>query len=437
MTDSIAKINPKTILEKISSLLLYRSIFDNEIGRAFIELLQTLYLAEIQQKKEKNIAIFNIYKSYGNWFQKIAESDRSWQDYLVKEILENENTFSQKIQKKELKIVRKSLIDAAKQDLKTLQNIYKCCDSIAIAELVENVTKKSLKIVPWDIENSEPELFLHRAKKWHEELEQLAKYYRQKGTGIYAKYQAFTWQKGELQGIDRPDPIEIATIAGYESQKQALIQNTEFLLAGLPALHVLLYGSRGSGKSSLVKSLLQKYSDRGLRLIEVSKLELHDLPQIVTKLREIPQKFIIFVDDLSFEEDDDRFKSLKVVLEGSVTAKPNNMVVYATSNRRHLVREYFGDRPSPKDGDEVHSWDTMQEKLSFSDRFGLTITFTPPDLPTYLEIVIHLARREKIQLETETLITRAKQWAIHHNGRSGRSARQFIDFLNGELALKS
>ena len=147
----------------------------------------------------------------------------------------------------------------------------------------------------------------------------------------------------------------------------------------------------------------------------------------------MPQKFIIFVDDLSFEEDDEAFKALKVVLEGNVVARPRNVVVYATSNRRHLIREFFGDRPRPSDADEVHQWDTVQEKLSFSDRFGLTLTFEPADQPRYLTIVRHLAQQENLQIEPKDLEFQALQWATRHNGRSGRTARQFIDYLTAEL----
>ena len=163
-------------------------------------------------------------------------------------------------------------------------------------------------------------------------------------------------------------------------------------------------------------------------------------------LRQQSQKFIIFVDDLSFEEDDDIFKALKVVLEGSAIARPVNVVVYATSNRRHLVREFFGDRVAPSrqgalplssDGEEIHTGDTLQEKLSFSDRFGLTLTFQPANQDTYLKIVRHLATQAQIPLNQQELDFRALQWATRHNGRSGRTARQFIDFLQAELALKS
>jgi predicted AAA+ superfamily ATPase len=206
-------------------------------------------------------------------------------------------------------------------------------------------------------------------------------------------------------------------------------------LSGQLALHVLLYGSRGSGKSSLVKALLNEYADRNLRLIEVAKSELKSLPQIVERLRNKPQKFIIFVDDLSFEEDDDAFKALKVVLEGSLTARSKNVVVYATSNRRHLIREYFADRPRPQDADEVNSWDTVQEKLSFSDRFGLTLTFEPASQKTYLQIVRHLVKLSHIEISTEKLEFQALQWATRHNGRSGRTARQFVDFLRAENTI--
>jgi len=240
---------------------------------------------------------------------------------------------------------------------------------------------------------------------------------------------------GTLVGVAAPDPVDLDALVGYDLPRQLLLQNTEALMAGYSALHVLLYGSRGAGKSSMVKALLNRYGDRGLRLIEVNRADLRDLIEIVEVLRNLPQRFIIFVDDLSFEEDDDAFKSLKVVLEGTVTARPINVVVYATSNRRHLIREFMGDRPRPKDADEVHAWDTVQEKLSFGDRFGLTLTFEPANQDTYLTIIHHLAQRENIALDASDLEFRALQWATRHNGRSGRTARQFIDFLKADLAL--
>jgi predicted AAA+ superfamily ATPase len=274
--------------------------------------------------------------------------------------------------------------------------------------------------------------FLCSSGDWAGSIEALADYYREHGTGLFARYRAARWCGGTFQGVPYPDPISLAEIAGYETPKRELIRNTECLLSGYPALNVLLYGARGSGKSSLVKSLLGEYGSRGLRVIEVAKSDLGELTTIVERLREIPREFIVFVDDLSFEEDDEAFKALKVVLEGSIVARPRNVVVYATSNRRHLVREFFGDRPRPGEGEEVHAWDSVQEKLSFSDRFGLTLAFEPASQEVYMEIVRHLAGREGLTLGAEELEFRAKQWATRHNGRSGRTARQFVDFLKGD-----
>jgi predicted AAA+ superfamily ATPase len=282
---------------------------------------------------------------------------------------------------------------------------------------------------------NQQDFFSNCPTDWSENVPELAKFYQENGAGILGIYKAFQWQDHQLVGIAHPDLINLSELVGYEKAKSSLVQNTQFLLKGYPALNVLLYGSRGSGKSSLIKGLLNEYSPQGLRLIEVGKSDLKDLPIILEKLRDLPQKFILFVDDLSFEEDDDSFKALKVVLEGSVTARARNVVVYATSNRRHLIREFFADRPRPLEADEVHAWDTVQEKLSFSDRFGLTLTFEPANQDTYLEIVHHLAQQAGINLSREDLDFRAKQWATQHNGRSGRTARQFIDFLQGELAI--
>ncbi len=414
---------------QVSSLLLYQSVFETDIGQTFIYLLDCLYYGD------KNTLSLDCLNAYGNWFKALASHQKSWQDYLISEILLNENPFSQQVQFIPFQKLSKSLIDAVKHDLKILQTIYNCPPR-QIAEWVKNVTSIDRIPLVWELENLD-HTFLHHSNHWEDTIEELANYYRQQGTGIFAQYKALKWQETQLRGIANPDPIQLTEIVGYNQQKETLIKNTEILLAGYTALHVLLYGSRGSGKSSLVKGLLNQYSQQGLRLIEVGKSQLQYLPLIVDKLRNISQKFIIFVDDLSFEEDDDAFKFLKVILEGSVTAKAQNAVVYATSNRRHLIREFFGDRPQLSESDEVHGWDTVQEKLSFSDRFGLTLTFEPANQEKYLSIVNHLAQQIGLNLPQEDLEFRAKQWATRQNGRSGRTARQFIDFLQGELRVNS
>ncbi|MBE9166687.1 ATP-binding protein [Pleurocapsales cyanobacterium LEGE 06147] len=431
MTNYLPIVDSRSLLEQVSSLHLYQSVFDDEVGAAFIDLLHDISICDRQSKTNKETAEVNCLQVYGRWFKILAATGQSWQDHLITKILLDENPFSQQVQKIALEDLPSSLIAAVKHDLQIVQNIYNCSTQ-TICEWVQTASNSPLAPIPW-IERS-TKTFFARRENWTEALEALAGYYRQHGTGIFARYRALRWQQGKLIGIVHPDPVQLSEIVGYESQKEVLLKNTEFLWTGYPALHILLYGSRGSGKSSLIKGLLNQYGDRGLRLIEVSKAELKDLPVIVEQLWNVPQKFIIFVDDLSFEEDDDAFKALKVVLEGSLTARANNVIVYATSNRRHLIREFFGDRPRPREGDEVHAWDTLQEKLSFSDRFGLTLTFEPANQDTYLKIVNHLAKRTGINIAREDLEFRAKQWATRHNGRSGRTAKQFIDYLRAELA---
>ncbi len=420
------------------SLLVYREILSDRVGQAFLTVLQAIAGAD------SAIAL----QAYGAWFSALADRNQGWQDYLLDRLLTAENAFSRHGQKEALP---SALIKAVKRDLQILQSLYGCqsqqiCEWVSQQTGLEPLTAWSDELSPNTTASFSEGSFseaiaaplktqLKTMPDWAEAVEALSAYYHKFGTGIFAQYRAFRWQNGQLVAIAHPDSLRASDLIGYEPQREMLLKNTAFLLSGHAALHILLYGSRGSGKSSLIKSLLREYHDRPLRLIEVGKSELKDLPTIVEPLRDLPQKFIIFVDDLSFEEDDDAYKALKVVLEGNLTARPQNVVVYATSNRRHLVREFFDDRPRPKDADEIHHWDTVQEKLSFSDRFGLTLTFEPANQATYLNMIHHLAQQAGITLEPEDLDYRALQWATRHNGRSGRTARQFIDFLQADLSL--
>lgn len=417
-----------------ASLLLYQSVLADSVGEAFLKLLQVL--------GDRNSADTDCLHAYGIWFRNLAAKHQSWQDFLILRLLKDDNPFTQQAQRAEFSTLPPSLVAAVRHDLLALQRLYQCTGE-QLSLWVQSVSGLPEALPVWE-EEREPVGNQHQQsiraellaqKNWADSLEALAGYYRQHGTGLFAESKAMRWSVGQLVSIPHPDPVRLSELVGYEFQRDALLKNTEFLLAGLPALHVLLYGSRGSGKSSLVKALLNEYGSRNLRLIEVSKSDLKDLPSIAEQLRGVPQKFIIFVDDLSFEEDDDAFKALKVILEGNVTARPENVVVYATSNRRHLIREFFDDRPRPSAAEEVHAWDTVQEKLSFSDRFGLTLTFEPANQETFLAIVRHLAARADIPLTWEEIQPRALQWATRHNGRSGRTARQFVDYLRAELAI--
>jgi uncharacterized protein len=405
-------VDTTTLLLQAESLLVYRQIFADRIGNLSLDLWRTPNQAK-----------------YSQWFCELADQNLGWQDYVFDRLITADNPFTRRIQQQDWADLPIALRQAVEQDFRSIQQIYRQ----GCAAITENMPVSWADSITPPLQPAAAQLhtLLQQTPDWTKLIPELITYYRQWGTGIFAEFGAFRWQGQKLHGIASPDPIKLQNLVGYEWQQQALVKNTATLVAGYPAVNVLLYGSRGAGKSSLVKALLPEFFDRGLRLIEVPKQELTELPQILEKLRSLPQKFIIFVDDLSFEADENAFKALKVVLEGGVVARPANIVVYATSNRRHLIREFFADRPRPQDSDEIHQWDTLQEKLSFSDRFGLTLTFEPADQDTYLQIVQHLA--QDIKIPAADLEFRALQWATQQNGRSGRTARQFVDFLRGEL----
>jgi uncharacterized protein len=429
----------------IAGLLVYQDILAGAVGITLIDLLEAIASGG---RSQGNALI--CLTAYGRFFKALAAENCSWEEYLIDRVLLAENPFSLQVQNidldspKQLLATRLSpaLATAAKQDLQSLYVLYTCGQYIP--QWVEQIGGKPIYWLECNITNASAEPINERRSaivnalhhhNWGELVDDLARYYQQAGVGIFGKYRALKWQ-GQPIGIRNPDRVQIAELVGYEQQKATLINNTKSLLSGKPALNILLYGGKGTGKSSLIKSLLDYYPDSQLRLMEVSKSEMINLPLILDRLTDLPQKFIIYIDDLSFEADDEAFKALKVVLEGSVTAKPANVVVYATSNRRHLVREYFADRPRPQDADEIQQWDTVQEKLSFSDRFGITLTFEPADQTKYLEIVRHLADSAQLPIDRDDLESLALQWATRHNGRSGRTARQFIDYTIGNIRLK-
>ena len=412
----------------IAGLFLYRDILNCEVGEALIALLQAISCGERSQ-----VDALICLTAYGRFFKALATENCSWEEYLIDRLLVAENPFSLQAQNLPLDRLSPAIVSAARHDLQSLHVLYAL--SRYIPQWMQQIGGSQGKPIDWiDRRTSPPSATIIEAlttKNWGELVEPIAAYYRQAGVGIFGKYRAFGWQNG-LVGIAHPDRVSLDELVGYNEQKATLIRNTQALLAGKPALNILLYGGKGTGKSSLVKGLLNYFTGTQLRAIEVGKSNTRDLPLILDRIGDLPQKFIIFIDDLSFEADDDVFKALKAVLEGSMTARPRNVVIYATSNRRHLVREYFADRPRPQDAGEIHMWDTTQEKLSFSDRFGITLTFEPADQVKYLEIVRHLADSVELPIERDDLEARALQWATRHNGRSGRTARQFIDYLLGE-----
>lgn len=246
------------------------------------------------------------------------------------------------------------------------------------------------------------------------------------GFGIFARSHVFTVDStGRLVPVKHPDPQSLTALYGYEKEREKVIANTNALLEGRPANNVLLYGDAGTGKSSTVKAVANAYRDRGLRLIEVKKNQLYLIPDLVDSLGSNPLKFILFIDDLSFSTNDSDFAALKAILEGSVNARGGNLAVYATSNRRHLIKEDMSDR----EGTDIHLSDTMQELMSLSARFGLTVTFSRPNKDLYCEIVCKLADQYEIHLPEELLLQKAEAHAIRCGGRSPRLAKQFVELL--------
>lgn len=249
------------------------------------------------------------------------------------------------------------------------------------------------------------------------------------GYGIYARHRMFyVNQEGKIVPVHNPDTTRLSDLIDYEREQKIIVDNTVALLEGRPAANILLTGDAGTGKSSTVKAVVNELYHRGLRILEVRKEQLHAIPAVLDELAGNPLKFILFIDDLSFGKDDGDFSVLKAILEGSVSAKASNIVIYATSNRRHLVKETFSDR----DGDDVHRSDTMQEIISLSERFGIQITFCKPAKSTYLDIVSHLAKQKGITMDEKTMEQRAEQFALSRGGRSARAARQFVDLLAAE-----
>ena len=246
------------------------------------------------------------------------------------------------------------------------------------------------------------------------------------GFGLYAKHIMFYIGEGNrIVPVINPDQIRLSSLVDYKREQQIILDNTVALLEGKPAANILLTGDAGTGKSSTVKAVVNELHDRGLRILEVRKEQLHAIPAILDELNTNPLKFILFIDDLSFQKDDDNFSALKAILEGSVSAKSRNVVIYATSNRRHLVKESFSGR----DGDDIHRNDTMQEIISLSERFGIQVTFQKPNKEIYLGIVRHLAEEKGVKMDADELDMLAECFALGRGGRSARAATQFIDGL--------
>lgn len=439
-------IDKKTVIDihrmTLGSLCLYRNLLADPVIAAYRTLLDSTVPGTHADPGQ-------FIERYSEFFNNLSTADTNvdFSKYIFDKILLDENAFS---------------ISAAKNNGEVSPAVYSAaCSDLRALKAAASITPASLKeCFPEDNRVNGCSAIIEGLPEWTAEkwfagdklwqlwgtdasienlVNALKEYHTVNGYGLFSRKYAFTWQrspsgKGCLVPVRNPDPVKLSDLIAYESEREEVVKNTEQFLDGYVANNVLLYGDRGTGKSSTVKALLNEYHNRGLRIVEVPRLLLADFPKITGTLAQSPYKFILFIDDLSFEDNEDSYTALKAVIEGGLEAKPQNVLIYATSNRRHLVREHFSDRLGLQYGnrdDEIRAIDTMQEKLSLSDRFGITVIFASPDKKRFLEIVDKLAQKKGIGLDPETLHKEALKWELWYNGRSPRTAQQFINDLSG------
>lgn len=378
---------------KLKSLCIFRGLLDDPI------------IAALQRYLEKPaIAVYSAFVSA------LYEANGGNLGEYIKEICtSSSNVYVKTVGQKQP--IPKYMQTALEEELSILQEVAELtkeelCELMSYKGYLPDFTTTHMRLT---------EIYLHRA-------ENIEKY----GYGIYSKHRMFCVNDSdEIVPVYNPDRIELSQLVDYEREREIILDNTKALLAGKPAANILLTGDAGTGKSSTVKAVANALWSEGLRVVEIRKDQLRSIPRVLDTLSANPLKFVLFIDDLSFLKDDDNFNSLKAVLEGSVTAKSSNTVIYATSNRRHIIKESFSDR----DGDDIHRNDTMQELISLSERFGIHVTFSKPSKDTFLHIVEHLARENGIDMPREELELLAERFALERGGRSARLARQFIDGL--------
>jgi Predicted ATPase (AAA+ superfamily) len=438
-----------TSLLAMDSLSVYRGLLEDNVLSKLRSLLIGLDKTDVQLRETINL--------YNNFYFELAKSrSLSLTDYIIDKIIFDENPFTLEIQTFAGSCTDEALFKAVTHDLNSLQQLASLDSATLKAELSELFSKQRFQPIVQDL----PDWSLNHqtlgcpnhikilrekfvmSNRWEECLEELKKFHQQYGCGVFARYFAFVWERvdgrGCLKGIDNPDPITLNDLVDYQDERSRVIDNTLQFLNGYSANNVLLYGDRGTGKSSTVKAILNEYHPQGLRMLEIPKAYLADFPLIIRQLKNRAQKFVLFVDDLVFGDNEENYTSLKAVLEGGLESKTPNILIYATSNRRHLVKEYFGERAGLQSGnhsEEVHARDSMQEKLSLADRFGINVVFSSPDQKQYLKIVAGIAARRNLTIDQERLQREALQWALWYNGRSARTARQFVDWIEGHEAM--
>lgn len=381
---------------RLAALAVFRGLRSDPVVAALAALLQSAHLPLYRQVER-----------YARFAGLLYEAGGNWSEYLLQAVLCDENRYV--VLRGAGAPVPPVLEQALGKELKSLQAL-----SLLQPAQLANELDCGIPLAQWDT------AALDFAACYHQRMQQIA----QQGYGIFARHHMFLVRAGELVPVQNPDPVEEAALTGYARERGLVRANTIALLQGRPAANVLLYGDSGTGKSTCVKAVANELRGQGLRLVELRKDQLEQIPLLIDRLSGNPLKFIVFIDDLSFAGNSDHFSALKAALEGSVSARAANMAIYATSNRRHLVRERFSER----EGDDVHIRDTLEETGSLSERFGLTVTFLRPDRELYASIAAHWCRRLGVAFSEQTR-REAEAWALRCGGRSARAAKQFAEHL--------
>lgn len=409
----------KEILFSLSSLSIFRGILSRSVPKAYYKLLNSM-----DKKPEEFL------NAYGEFFSLISE--RGCSNRLAYAFTEaalfDENCFTRAAAAGKYNTLPDNLLKAVKRDCQAILNAA----SLTSQELIQCycasndlATVADMGYVAEHLPKWECGECAESFKMFDGSLEKVAKYYKENGCGIFARYKAFIWRDGDIQPVLHPDKIDMDSFTGYERQRDIVVGNTKSFIEGKACNNCLLYGDMGTGKSSTVKAIANEFRKDGLRIVEIPKERLIDFPILVDKIATLPMKFIIFIDDLSFQKQDQSYTTLKAVLEGGIAARPDNALIYATSNRRHLVKESFADRTD----DDINTRDNMQETLSLSDRFGLSVCYSAPSKKEFLDIVFALAKENGVNLTEEELEAGAERFALSRGGRSPRCAKHYIESL--------
>ncbi|MFZ5814432.1 MAG: DUF815 domain-containing protein [Bacillota bacterium] len=408
-------------------LVLYHSWSETDAGRAM-----TLFLQAPPGGPEVRSAYLRLVRALFAAGPVAGPTADAWQNLLIQQILLEENAFTLAVEPS------RALLEAARHDLRRLHILFRMTGEVCreraggggLPTWAGWVPAEGAGFVPPACEAMARRLA--EAEDWGALAEELAAYHARHGAGVVSRSWFLHWDGARLQPVADPDLIQLDDLVGLAEQKAALLANTEPFVQGAPGNNLLLYGPRGTGKSSLVRSLALRFGPRGLRLVEVGRAHLGSMVELFRVLKAHRQRFIVFLDDLAFDADDAEYRAFKSTLEGALERRPANLLLYATTNRRHMIPERWADRNSP-DVAEVHGQDALEEKLSLADRFGKSILFLRPSQEEYLAIVERLAAQRGLPITGEELRQAAIRWALWQNAPSGRAARQFVDDLAGRM----